>query len=65
MTVVRTFNAPLPDMQTVSDAATSSNSTPSPKRCRSASTIRHTFIGDLVITLQAAGRDRGRSGGLA
>jgi subtilisin family serine protease len=51
VTVSRTFDAPIPDLQTVSFTLTVPDSTPV-EALTVAVDLKHTYIGDLVITLQ-------------
>jgi subtilisin-like proprotein convertase family protein len=51
VTVNRTFDAPIPDLQTVLFALTVPDSTPV-ETLSVAIDLKHTYIGDLVITLQ-------------
>jgi len=54
ITVTRTFDAPIPDMQTVTATLDVGDSTPV-EALSVGVDIKHTFIGDLVITLQPPG----------
>jgi subtilisin family serine protease len=54
ITIKRTFNAPIPDLQTVSFTLDVPDNTPVEKLIVAVD-LKHTFIGDLVITLQPPG----------
>lgn len=51
ITISRTFDAPLPDLQTVSFTLTVADNTPV-EALTVAVDLQHTYIGDLIITLQ-------------